>query len=79
MIPQILYENGPFWVSRTASPASYTVYQSGATHSLPDSSYSLTDEGLSLAAARCNYLAKAIKPDALADRFARLEKSLRDA
>ena len=53
---QIVYEVGNFWVCRR--PKHYTVYRSTLTHSIPDSSYHATNDGLSLAIARCDYLAK---------------------
>ena len=53
----IVHENRQYWVmkdSRTGNVC-YTVMRCGVTHSVSDSSY--TD--LSLAIARCDYLAKA--------------------
>jgi len=52
----IMHESGGFWVSRERS--AFTVYRIGLTHSTSDSSYARTDDGLSLAIARCDYLAK---------------------
>lgn len=52
----IVHENGAFWVRR--NPTQYTVYKQGITHSQADSSYPLTPDGLSIAIARCDYLAK---------------------
>lgn len=52
----ILHEVGDFWVGRTTRPPSHTVYRSGVTHSVPDSSYSADADGLSLAKARADYL-----------------------
>lgn len=52
----IMHENGPYWVGRTTG--SYTVYRSGVTHSTPDSSYAKTPDGLSIAIARADYLAR---------------------
>lgn len=54
----IMHENGRFWVGRTRSPPSFTVYRTEVTHSVPDSSYAKDKDGLSLAIARCDYLAK---------------------
>lgn len=57
---QILYQNGDAWV-HSASPKMqrcYTVMVDSGTHSKSDSAYALTDDGLSLAKARCDYLAK---------------------
>lgn len=53
----IVYENGPCWVRRDRS--SYTVFKSGGiTHSVSDSAYKKNADGLSIAKARCDYLAK---------------------
>lgn len=52
----IKHEAGRFWVGDTKD--SYTVYEEGITHSEPDSSYAHNEDGLSIAIARCNYLAK---------------------
>ena len=52
----ILHENGSYWVAR--EQAAYTVYRVGATHSTSDSSYAKTPDGLTIAIARCNYLAQ---------------------
>ena len=58
----IMHDRGTHWVGRTGRvgwmDASYTVYRTGATHSTPDSSYALTPDGLSLAIARTDYLAR---------------------
>lgn len=51
----IKHENGAYWVGDTRD--SYTVYKTGITHSEPDSSYARDADGLSIAIARCNYLA----------------------
>lgn len=51
----IMHEAGSYWVGRTAT--SYTVYRAGVTHSTPDSSYPVDPDGLSVAIARCKYLA----------------------
>ena len=55
----IMHEStcGKFWVGRDRKPACYVVYRAGATHSTPDSGYALTSDGLSIARARCDYLA----------------------
>ena len=55
----IVHENGSYWVLKDREHKAYTVLKSGITHSTADSSYSLNDDGLSIAIARCNYLAKA--------------------
>lgn len=56
----IVHEKGNFWVAREASnkPPAYIVYKTGITHSTPDSGYPLNPDGLSIAIARCDYLAK---------------------
>jgi hypothetical protein len=54
----IIHQAGPFWVGRTRSPPSFTVYQVKATASHPDSSYAPDDDGRSMAVARCNYMAR---------------------
>lgn len=52
----IKHENGVFWVGDTGD--SYTVYEAHVCHySVPDSSYARDQDGLSIAVARCNYLA----------------------
>lgn len=52
----IVHENGDYWVSN--SNGQYTVYCAGITHSKADSSYSSDADGLSIAIARCDYLAR---------------------
>ena len=52
----ILHENGSFWVAQDRN--AYTVCKNVGTHSVADSSYEKTDDGLSIAKARCDYLAK---------------------
>lgn len=59
----IMYENGEFWVGRTAK--AYVVYRNGATHATSDSACHKTADGLSIAVARCDYLAKRIGPTRL--------------
>lgn len=54
----IMHENGDFWVGRDRSNRAYVVYRAGITHSVSDSAYDLTPNGLSIAKARCDYLAK---------------------
>jgi hypothetical protein len=51
----IAHEAGEFWVCR--DPKAFTVYRNGFTHSTADSSYEKTADGLSIAIARCDYLA----------------------
>ena len=52
----IVHENGRYWVCRSA--AAYTVYRAGAVASIADSSYERSVDGLSIAVARADYLAK---------------------
>lgn len=52
----IMHEKGSYWVGRQSN--AYTVYKNGLTHSTSDSSYKKDPDGLSIAIARCNYLAK---------------------
>lgn len=51
----IIHENDDYWVKRERK--AYTVYKNGLTHATSDSAYAKTDDGRSLAIARCNYLA----------------------
>lgn len=55
-VADIVYERGQFWVYRDVKLACYTVYRAGITHSTSDSSYALTEDGLSIAKARVDYL-----------------------
>ena len=50
-----MHENGKYWVGRIDN--SYTVFIVGVSHSTSESSYKMNDDGLSIAIARCNYLA----------------------
>lgn len=52
----IMHENGRFWVGRQRD--AYVVYETGITHSTPDSAYERNEDGLSIAIARADYLAK---------------------
>lgn len=52
----IMHENGSYWVGR--QKGAYVVYHAGITHSISDSAYTPDDDGLSIAKARCDYLAK---------------------
>lgn len=54
----ILFETPTHWVGRNKREKAVTVYIVGNTHSKPDSSYPDTDDGLSIAIARCKYLNK---------------------
>lgn len=49
---------GRFWVGKDCKNKAYVVFRVGATHSVSDSGYALNPDGLSIAIARCNYLAK---------------------
>ena len=62
----IKHENGNYWVGKTRD--AFTVFVTGATHSVSDSAYA----DVSLAVARCDYLAKTGNPETDARRFARL-------
>lgn len=53
----IMHENGAYWVGRDTACRAYVVYRTGATHSVSDSGYPLTRDGLAIAIARCDYLA----------------------
>ena len=53
---QIMHENGRYWVLDTGK--AYAVMAAGVTHSTSDSAYERSPDGLSIAIARCNYLAK---------------------
>ena len=54
----IMYEYGTYWVGRERG--CYTVYKPSpsGTHSVADSSYTLSEDGLSLAKSRCKYIGK---------------------
>jgi hypothetical protein len=52
----IVHEKGDYWVAKERT--AYTVYKSGATHSVSDSSYSKDADGLSIAIVRCDYLTR---------------------
>lgn len=56
--PDIVYETGRFWVLRDLKRSGYTVFENGITHATSDSTYDLTEDGLSLAKARADYLTK---------------------
>lgn len=56
----IVFEaDATFWVLRNKT--SYDVMKNVGTHSVSDSSYHRDEDGLSIAIARCNYLAKKSK------------------
>lgn len=52
----IIYETGSYWVGQTKQ--GYVVFRNGLTHSVSDSVYAKSMDGLSIAKARCDYLAK---------------------
>jgi hypothetical protein len=52
----IMHENGKFFVLRNSNR--YTVFRSGITHAESDSHYAMTQDGLSIAIARCDYKAR---------------------
>ena len=52
----IKHEAGRFWVGDTGR--SYTVFAQHITHSVSESAYARDADGLSIAVARCDYLAK---------------------
>lgn len=57
----IVHEAGPFWVARDTTAqgvACYAVYRNGEVCSAGDSAYSRSEDGLSIAIARADYLAK---------------------
>lgn len=59
-VEDIAHEAGRYWVLRDRKQKCYTVFKSGITHSIGDSAYPLTADGLSLAKARADYLNKAM-------------------
>jgi len=52
----IMHEAGAYWVGRQRD--AYVVYKAGVTHSVSDSAYARTEDGLSIAKARCDYLVR---------------------
>lgn len=52
----IMHETGSYFVLRVRE--AYTVYKNGHVHATADSSYPLTNDGLSIAKARADYLAR---------------------
>lgn len=56
----IVHENGKAWVLRDRPQKGYAVCVSGTTHSTVDSAYELNPDGLSIAIARCDYVANRI-------------------
>lgn len=57
----IVYETGKFWVYRDRKNGRYTVFVQGFVGSVSDSSCPLTPDGLSVAKARADYLAKKMR------------------
>ena len=57
-VKDIMYEVGDFWVLRSKLHKCYYVMCIKKCHSESDSAYSLDDDGLEIAIARCNYLNK---------------------
>lgn len=56
MKTKICYKNGAYWINDNGN--SLTVFKDGLTHAISDSSYARDLDGLSIAKARCDYLAK---------------------
>lgn len=54
----ILYEVGRFWVLDDRKHDAYVVMRNGDTYSTSDSGYPRTPDGLSIAKARVDYLAR---------------------
>ena len=52
----IMHEEGNYWVGRQRD--AYVVYKTGFQCSEADSAYARTADGLSIAIARCKYLAR---------------------
>jgi len=50
----VLHENNGYWVMKSSD--GYHVMQPESCYSVTESVYSLDDDGLSIAIARCNYL-----------------------
>lgn len=55
--PDIIHENGKFWVMRSKKDNCYAVMVSGVSCSTSESAYPLNADGKSIAIARCDYLA----------------------
>jgi hypothetical protein len=60
-VKDIAHETGTTWVLKNTKQGCYTVFIIGTSVSTSDSAYPLTDDGLSIAIARANYLAKRIE------------------
>jgi hypothetical protein len=55
-LSEIVYDVGQYWIFDDKKNRRYTVFKSGITVSESDSSYARTDDGLSIAKARVDYL-----------------------
>lgn len=55
---EILHERGSYWILKDLKNKCYTVFKAGITHSVSDSAYALNSDGLSIAKARVDYLAR---------------------
>ncbi len=73
----IVHENGAHWVLRDTrhKPPVYAVMVSGVTNSTSDSAYPLTEDGLSIAKARADYLARHSRARAAAKNAVFAERS----
>jgi hypothetical protein len=58
---EILHQNGPAWVRADKKIGAYVVMLDGAVCAASDSAYALDADGLSIAIARCDYLASRVK------------------
>ena len=54
----IVYENGDNWVYKAKD--CYHVMKGGFTHSVGDSAFTLSEDGLSIAKARCDYISRRV-------------------
>lgn len=54
----IVYSSAPAWIFADRKGKAYVVMLDGTTVAESDSAYALDDDGLSIAKARCDYLAK---------------------
>ncbi|WP_323016416.1 hypothetical protein [Castellaniella sp.] len=57
-VKDIVYENGASWVLRSGKESCYFVMVNGVSLAKSDSAYPLDEDGLSIAKARCDWLAK---------------------
>lgn len=56
----IMHANGEYWVEQQAN--AYVVFRDGPIHATSDSAYHKNADGLSIAIARCDYLARLSVP-----------------